>query len=434
MSERVHGLYDEAKIYVKGGDGGNGAVAFRREKFVPRGGPAGGNGGKGGDVYLIVDPHLNTLLPFRKKIHFKAERGEHGKGKNQHGRSGRDLYIPVPPGTLVYDAETGELLADLTEPGQKVLVARGGRGGRGNAAFKSSVRQAPRIAEKGEPGEERWLRLELKLIADVGIVGVPNAGKSTLLARVSNARPKIADYPFTTLQPNLGLVEVNGRDFVMADIPGLIEGAHAGAGLGHQFLRHVERCRVLIHLLNGESPDPVGDFEAINQELALFNPTLAEKPQLVVFNKIDLPHVRERWPEVKKALKERGVQDPMAISAATGEGVRDMLRRVLQMLEQAPQPVPVQPAAERVWRLEEDEDTFTIERDEETGVWIVRGKRIERIARMTNWDYYDAIMRFQRILDRMGITEALEKAGVQEGDTVRIGDVELVWSTEEVPA
>lgn len=426
-------LYDEAKIYVKGGDGGNGAVAFRREKFVPRGGPAGGNGGKGGDVYLVVDPHLNTLLPFRKKVHFKAERGEHGKGKNQHGRSGRDLYIPVPPGTLVYDAETGELLADLTEPGQKVLVARGGRGGRGNAAFKSSVRQAPRIAEKGEPGEERWLRLELKLIADVGIVGVPNAGKSTLLSRVSNARPKVADYPFTTLQPHLGLVEVEGRDFVMADIPGLIEGAHEGAGLGHRFLRHVERCRVLIHLLNGDSPDPVGDFDAINQELALFNPALAEKPQLVVYNKIDLPHARERWPEVKAALRARGVEDPMAISAVTGEGVPEMLRRVVQMLDTAPEPAQVQPAPARVWRLEEDEDAFTVERDEETGTWVVRGKRIERVARMTNWDYYDAIMRFQRILDRMGITEALEKAGVQEGDTVRIGDVELVWSNEEVP-
>ncbi len=427
------GLYDEAKIYVKGGDGGNGAVAFRREKFVPRGGPAGGNGGKGGDVYLVVDPHLNTLLPFRKRIHFKAERGEHGKGKNQHGRSGRDLYIPVPPGTLVYDAETGELLADLTEPGQKVLVARGGRGGRGNAAFKSSVRQAPRIAEKGEPGEERWLRLELKLMADVGIVGVPNAGKSTLLARVSNARPKIADYPFTTLQPNLGLVEVDNRDFVMADIPGLIEGAHEGAGLGHQFLRHVERCRVLIHLLNGDSPDPIGDFEAINQELALFNPTLAEKPQLVVYNKIDLPHARQRWPEVREALKARGVEEPLAISAVTGEGVQEMLRRVVRMLEEVPEPARVQPAPARVWRLEEDEDHFTIERDEETGEWVIKGKKIERLARMTNWDYYDAILRFHRILERMGVTEALEKAGIQEGDTVRIGDVELVWTTEEVP-
>ncbi len=426
-------MYDRAKIYVKGGDGGNGAVAFRREKYVPRGGPAGGNGGKGGDVYLVVDPRLNTLLPFRYKVHFKAERGEHGKGKNQHGRSGKDVYISVPPGTLVYDAETGELLADLTEPGQKVLVARGGRGGRGNAAFKNSVRQAPRIAEKGEPGEERWLRLELKLIADVGIVGVPNAGKSTLLSRISNARPKIADYPFTTLDPHLGLVVVDNRDMVVADIPGLIEGAHTGAGLGHEFLRHVERCRVLIHLLNGDSPDPVGDFDVINQELALFNPQLAEKPQVVVYNKMDLPHARERWPQVRQALEERGVRDPFAISAVTGEGIQEMLRYVRAMLDRAPEPSLVQPAPARVWRLEEDEDAFTVERDEETGDWVVRGKRIERIARMTNWDYYDAILRFQRILDRMGITEALEKAGVQEGDTVRIGDVELVWSYEEVP-
>ncbi len=421
-------LYDEAKIYVKGGDGGNGAVAFRREKFVPRGGPAGGNGGKGGDVYLVVDPHLNTLLPFRKQIHFKAENGRHGRGKNQHGRAGEDLYVPVPPGTLVYDAHTGELLADLTTPGQKVRVARGGRGGRGNAAFKSSVRQAPRIAEKGEPGEERWLRLELKLLADVGIVGVPNAGKSTLLSRVSNARPKIADYPFTTLQPNLGLVEVDGRDFVMADIPGLIEGAHAGAGLGHAFLRHVERCRVLIHLLNGDSPDPVGDFDAINQELALFNPALADKAQLVVYNKIDLPHARERWPDVAAALRARGVRDPMAISAVTGEGVHDMLRRVVSMLDSTPVETAQHATPTRVWRLEEDEDHFTVERDPATDAWIVRGKKVERLARMTNWDYYDAILRFQRILDRMGVTDALIKAGVQEGDTVRIGDVELVWS------
>ncbi len=423
-------LYDEAKIYVKGGDGGNGAVAFRREKFVPRGGPAGGNGGRGGNVYLVVDPHLSTLLPFHKQIHFKAESGQHGRGKNQHGRSGKDLYVPVPPGTLVYDAETGELLADLTEPGQKVLVARGGRGGRGNAAFKSSVRQAPRIAEKGEPGEERWLRLELKLLADVGIVGVPNAGKSTLLSRVSNARPKIADYPFTTLQPNLGLVEVGNRDFVMADIPGLIEGAHAGAGLGHAFLKHVERCRVLIHLLNGDSPDPVGDFDAINQELALFNPALAEKPQLVVYNKMDLPHARERWPEVAAALRARGVEAPMAISAVTGEGVQDMLYRVVRLLDEAPEEVTLHASPARVWRLEEDEDHFTVERDPETEAWVVRGKKVERLARMTNWDYYDAILRFQRILDRMGVTEALVKAGVREGDTVRIGDVELVWTDE----
>ncbi len=423
-------LYDEAKIYVKAGDGGNGVVAFRREKFVPRGGPAGGSGGKGGDVYLVVDPHVSTLLPFRYKVHYRAERGQHGRGKGQHGRAGKDVYIPVPPGTMVYDAETGELLADLTEPGQKVLVARGGRGGRGNMAFKSSTRQAPRIAEKGEPGEERWLRLELKLLADVGIVGKPNAGKSTLLSRISNARPKIADYPFTTLQPNLGLVQVGNRDFVVADIPGLIEGAHKGAGLGDRFLRHVERTRVLIHLLDGTSEDPVADFEAINRELREYSPTLAQKPQLVVVNKIDVPEVRARWPQIKAALEAKGVREPMAISAATGEGVDAMLQRVVQMLEEAPEPEPIRPEEVRVWRLEEDEDAFTVEYDPDEGVWIVRGKAIERLANKTNWDYYDSVMRFQRILDHRGITEALEKAGVQEGDTVRIGNVELVWTYE----
>jgi len=426
-------LYDEAKIYVKGGDGGNGVVAFRREKFVPRGGPAGGNGGKGGDVYLRVDPHLNTLLLFRQRVHFKAERGQHGRGKNQYGRSGEDLYIPVPPGTMVYDAETGELLADLTHPGETVRVARGGRGGRGNTAFRNSVRQAPRIAEKGEPGEERWLRLEMKLLADVGLIGMPNAGKSTLLSAISNARPKIADYPFTTLQPNLGLVQVGKRDFVVADIPGLIEGAHKGAGLGDRFLRHVERTRVLIHLLNGESPDPVGDYQAINQELALFNPMLADKVQLVVYNKIDVPHVRERWPDVEATLHQQGVNDPVAISAATGEGVQELLYRVAQALDQAPQPVIIPPEEARVWRLPEDEEAFHIDYNAAEQTWVVRGARVERVARMTTWDHYDAIMRFQRILDRMGVTEALEAAGVQDGDTVRIGSVELVWTNEGVP-
>jgi len=417
-------FFDEARIYVKGGDGGNGCVSFRREKYVPMGGPDGGDGGRGGNIYLVVDPSLNTLVHFRQRVHFKAQRGAHGRGKNQHGRSGEDLYIPVPPGTVVYDDETGELLADLVTPGQKALVARGGRGGRGNAAFKSPTNQAPRIAERGEPGEERWLRLELKLIADVGIVGVPNAGKSTLLARVTAAKPKIADYPFTTLVPNLGVVQVDHRDFVMADIPGLIEGAHSGAGLGDQFLRHIERCRVLIHLLNGLSPDPIGDWEAINQELELFNPHLADKPQVVAFNKMDLPEVRERWPEVRRALQERGV-DPLAISAVTGEGVQELLYRVLELLDRQPEEVEVPEESMRVFRPTPEEEAFTIER--EGDVWRVKGKRVERAAAMTNWDYYEAILRFHRILEAMGVTRALEEAGIKEGDTVVIGDVELVW-------
>lgn len=424
-------FFDEARIHVRAGDGGNGIVAFRREKYVPLGGPSGGNGGKGGDVSLIVDLHLNTLISFKKRIHYRAQRGDHGRGKNQQGRSGEDCLIAVPPGTVVYDADSGELLADLVEPGQQAVVAHCGRGGRGNAAFATSTNQAPRLAENGAPGESRWLRLELKLIADVGIVGVPNAGKSTLLAAVSAARPKIADYPFTTLVPNLGVTVVDDRDFVLADIPGLIEGAHTGAGLGHAFLRHVERCRVLIHLLNGISPDPLGDRDAINQELQLFNPALADKPQVVVLNKMDLTEVRELWPRVQHSLQQKGLE-PMVISAVTGEGVTALMRRVAGLVEALPPP----PAVEEdvvVFALPEDEAAFTVEREGRPAGrpnWRVRGKRIERVMKMTNWDYYEAALRFQRILEAMGITQALEEGGVQEGDTVIIGDVELTWGEQ----
>ena len=296
-------LIDEALIYVKAGDGGNGVVAFRREAHVPRGGPDGGNGGKGADVYLVADPQTNTLLYFHKHMRFLAPNGVHGRGKNQTGAQGEDLNISVPIGTVAYDADTGQVLADLIETGQRTLLAHGGRGGRGNRVFRSSTNQAPRIAENGEPGEELRVRLELKLLADIGIIGVPNAGKSTLLSRVSAARPKIADYPFTTLEPTLGVVVVGDRDLVLADIPGLIEGAHAGVGLGHAFLRHIERTRVLIHLLNGVSPDPLGDYEAINQELELFNPHLMAKPQIVVLNKMDIPEVRAAWPKLARGLR-----------------------------------------------------------------------------------------------------------------------------------
>ncbi|MGC8780193.1 MAG: GTPase ObgE [Anaerolineae bacterium] len=423
-------FFDEAKIYVKAGDGGNGVVAFRREAHVPRGGPSGGNGGKGGDVYLEADPQQNTLIQFSQQVHFRAANGAHGRGKNQTGAQGADLIIRVPIGTVAYDDASGELLADLITAGQRALVARGGRGGRGNAAFKSPTNQAPRIAENGEPGEERWLRLELKLLADVGIVGVPNAGKSTLLARVSAARPKIADYPFTTLEPNLGVVVVDNRDFVMADIPGLIEGAHAGAGLGHAFLRHIERTRVLIHLLNGLSPDPVGDYEAINLELRLFNPALAAKPQVVVLNKLDLPEVQALWPALAARLAALGVSEPMAISAATGEGVPALLRRVAALLARLPAPfVGAEAAAapERPIAAPTEDKSFTITREPD-GAYRVQGPYIERIVKMTRWEYYDAVMRFQRILEALGITEALIARGVREGDTVRIGAIELEWS------
>ena len=418
---------DEAKIYVKAGDGGNGAVAFRREAHVPRGGPSGGNGGRGGDVHVEADPQQNTLIAFTHKIHFRAEHGSHGAGKNQTGASGTDLVIKVPVGTVVYEVETGLLIADLAEPGMRALVAAGGRGGRGNFTFRSPTHQAPRIAENGEPGEDRALRLELKLLADVGIVGIPNAGKSTLLSRISAARPKIADYPFTTLEPNLGTVLIDTRDMVWADIPGLIEGAHEGAGLGHQFLRHIERTRLLVHLLNGMSEDPLGDYDVINQELELFNPALAAKPQIVVMNKLDLTEALERWPDVGTGLRKRGVREPMAISAVSGEGVQSLLRRAADMLAELPPPPRLEDVQPLLPPTREEDMSFSVEREPD-GAYRVRGRRIERIVKMTQWEYYDAVMRFQRILKALGITDALVQRGVQEGDTVRIGDKELEWS------
>jgi len=417
--------YDEAKITVRSGDGGNGIVHFRREKFVPRGGPSGGDGGKGGDVYLIVKPTMNTLIYFTDHIRFKAQNGAHGGSSNKTGRSGEDLYIDVPPGTIVRDADTGQVLTDLVEPGQKLLVAKGGRGGRGNARFASSTNQAPRIAEKGEPGEERSLKLELRLLADVGIVGVPNAGKSTLLSVISNARPKIADYPFTTLEPNLGVVQLDDRDVVFADIPGLIEGAHTGAGLGHDFLRHIQRTRVLVHMLDGAGEDPIGDFHQINSELALFDDRLAQKPQIVVLNKMDLPQAQERWPAIQAELVRLGY-DPMAISAATHQEVRELVNRTVQTLDNLPEEQPTAEAEMPVYQLDEDPLAFTIEREPDGG-YRVSGKRIERAAAMTYWDYDQTVVRFHRILESMGVIAALKKAGVRPGDTVRIGEVELEW-------
>ncbi|MBP8973720.1 MAG: GTPase ObgE [Anaerolineae bacterium] len=417
--------FDEATIHVRSGDGGAGLVHFRREKFVPRGGPSGGDGGRGGDVYLVVKPTLNTLIAFSRQSHFRAENGAPGGPSNKTGRSADDLLIEVPPGTMVRDAATGALLADLTQPGQRVLVARGGRGGRGNARFATSTNQAPRIAEKGEPGEGRTLHLELKLLADVGIVGVPNAGKSTLLAVISNARPKIADYPFTTLQPNLGVVVLDDRDLVFADIPGLIEGAHAGAGLGHDFLRHIQRTRVLVHLLDGTAADPIADFHQINTELALFDDALSAKPQIVALNKLDLPDVQARWPQISAEMTRLGYE-VMAISAATGQNVRAVLNRAVQVLDSLPA-APPEPAERPVYQLDEDPFAFTVTPLRQ-GEFRVAGKRIERAVAMTYWDYDQAVTRFQRILETMGVTAALREAGVKPGDTVFIGDMELEWS------
>jgi len=418
-------FFDKAKIHVKAGDGGNGVVAFRREKFVPRGGPSGGNGGRGGHVHLVVDANLNTLHSFHRQVHFQAEPGGHGRGSDRTGANGADLYIPVPLGTLVRESETGRVLADMVRAGQKTLIVRGGRGGRGNAAFKSSRNNAPRVAENGELGEEVWLELEMKIVADVGIVGVPNAGKSTLLSVISAARPKIADYPFTTVEPSLGVAEINHRQIVVTDIPGLLEGAHEGIGLGLDFLRHVEHSRILIHLIDGASPDPLGDYAAINQELQLFNPALADKPQLAVLNKMDLPAAQAIWPEIERKLTGLG-QPAMSISAVTGANLDMLLYRLQEMLDALPVEDTV--AEDELVEIapDVDEKAFTIDQPA-PDLWNVQGIAIERVVQMTNWDYYEAAMRFQRILRAMGIVDALRSAGVSEGDRVRVGDVELVW-------
>ncbi len=418
-------FFDKARIHVNAGDGGNGIVAFRREKFMPRGGPCGGTGGRGGNIYLKADASLNTLHMFHRQVHFQAERGGHGGGSDKTGANGNDMSIAVPLGTIARDGETGEILADLVREGQEILVVRGGRGGRGNAAFKSSRNNAPRVAENGESGEAVWLELEMKIVADVGIVGVPNAGKSTLLSVISAARPKIASYPFTTVEPSLGVAEVDHRQIVVTDIPGLLEGAHEGVGLGLEFLRHVERSRVLIHLLNGASPDPLGDYAAINQELQLFNPALAHKPQLVVLNKMDLPDAQAQWPAVEEAISAAG-QPVMSISAVTRSNLDMLLYRIQDMLDALPvEDVVAQDELVEI-APEADERSFVVNQLAKD-LWQIEGVAVERAAQMTNWDYYEAAMRFQRILKAMGITEELRSIGVVEGDRVQIADIELIW-------
>jgi len=417
-------FYDQAHITVRGGDGGNGVVAFRREKYIPFGGPSGGNGGGGGSVYLRANERLNTLIAFSRVRRYVAQDGTHGSGKSQQGKSGDDLIVDVPLGTLVYDRASNELLGDLVRDGQLLLVARGGRGGRGNEVFKSSARQTPKFAERGEPGQIVELDLELKLIADVGLLGMPNAGKSTLLAAVSAARPKIADYPFTTLNPMLGVIEQDGQTFVMADIPGLIEGAHTGSGLGLQFLRHVERTRLLVHLVSGEGKDPLADYHTINRELALYDEQLAEVPQIAVLTNLDISEVREAAPRLLKALQEAS-GEAYAISAVTGEGLIELKRAILARLASLPVPalpdeLPVltpQAPSERGWRVSRVE----------AGVYRVQGKEIERLAIMTDWNVPEAWERFERILVARGISVALIAAGVGEGDMVRFGEIELEW-------
>jgi GTP-binding protein len=399
-------------------------IHFHREKFVPRGGPDGGDGGRGGDVVLEVSPTLNTLSLFRHRSQFMAPDGEKGGPNNMTGRSAETLVVLVPPGTIVRDADTGELLGDLVESHQRLLVCKGGRGGRGNPHFANSRIQAPRTGEKGEPGQEKNLALELKLIADVGIVGVPNAGKSSLLASVTRATPKIADYPFTTIDPNLGVAELDlDTSLVLADIPGLIEGAHQGVGLGFSFLKHIVRTRVLIHVLDGMSDDPIADFSQINSEMALFDPQLGKKPQIVAFNKMDLPDAQERWPQVKQFLEEKGYET-LPISAAAHTNVKELLWKAADLLKNAP-PIEEPAASLPVYKPVEDPRAFTVEKTEDG--WQVHGRSIERAAEMTYWDAEGSVRRFQKIMVTLGVEDALRKAGVQEGDTVFIGDYELEW-------
>lgn len=397
---------------------------FRREKFVPLGGPDGGDGGKGGDVIFEVRVTLNTLSAFRQNEKFMAEDGKKGGGSEMTGRGGKNLIIQVPPGTVLFDAETGALLGDLTTAGQQLLVCKGGRGGLGNQHYATSRNQAPRTAERGAPHEEKKLRLELKLIADIGIIGLPNAGKSTLLAALTNAKPKIGDYPFTTLEPNLGVANVDDdATVVMADIPGLIEGAAEGAGLGHDFLRHIQRTRVLIHMVDGLSEDPLADYSQINSELALFDPKLATKPQIVALNKIDQPEVQERLEKIKASFKKKDIE-LFTLSAMARTNTRDILIAAHRKLAE----IPIEEIDEAlpVYKPEVDPNQFAISREDD-GNWRVKGVAIERSAKMTYFEHDGSLRRFQKLLEKLGVDKALREAGVEEGDTVFIGEFELEW-------
>ncbi|MFN2449085.1 MAG: GTPase ObgE [Candidatus Baltobacteraceae bacterium] len=416
---------DEATVTVVAGSGGDGVVAWRREKYVPKGGPAGGDGGHGGTVYLQATPELSTLVEFRFKRQFAADTGKSGAKSNKSGRAGDDLVIPVPVGTLVYrtlEDEPEAFLTDLKRPGERIVVAKGGRGGQGNQHYATSTRQAPRFAEKGEPGERCTLRLELRLLADCGIVGLPNAGKSTLLSAVSAARPKIADYPFTTLEPQLGVVRLSDEEsFVMVDVPGLIEGAHAGAGLGDQFLRHVERTRVLIHLLDGAKTldEILADKDVIENELRAWKAGLAGKPSMLVVSKLDLPEAQERLEQLRERFAAvRG------ISSATGAGVKDLLFAIWREIQNTPLPEIVKPEPAHI--VLKPNEPFVIQRDRDA--FVVSGERIERLAAMTDFDSDEGLAHFEQILAKMGVEKKLREMGALEGDTVRIGTFEFTYS------
>ncbi len=420
---------DKAKINLKAGKGGDGAVAFRREIYVPAGGPAGGDGGNGGDIIFEVDEGMRTLMDFRYKKHYNASNGEDGKGKNMFGKAGEDLILRVPPGTIIREETTGYIIADLTDHKDSVVVAKGGRGGKGNTKFKTSTRQAPRFAIAGERGQELAVRLELKLIADVGLIGFPNVGKSTLLSVVTSAKPKIANYHFTTLTPNLGVVETKyGDSFVLADIPGLIEGAHEGTGLGHEFLRHVERTKLLIHVLDVaglEDRDPLEDFEKINQELYLYNEELAKKPQVVAANKTDIPDSHTNIEKLKSVLEEQKIE-VFPISAATNQGLDELLSYVskrLKELEKLEKETIVE--EEKVYKYEDTEDRNYFEVNIEDGVYIVEGRFIERLVNSTNFEDMDSLSYFQKLLRDRGVIDKLKELGVNEGDLVRMYGIEF---------
>ncbi|MDQ0858229.1 GTPase ObgE [Bacillus sp. V2I10] len=421
---------DQVKIYVKGGDGGNGLVAFRREKYVPKGGPAGGDGGKGADVIFEVEEGLRTLMDFRYQRHFKADRGQHGMSKNQHGRNATPMIVKVPPGTVVMEEETRTVIADLTEHGQQAVIAKGGRGGRGNSRFATPSNPAPELSENGEPGQERNIIMELKLLADVGLVGFPSVGKSTLLSVVSSAKPKIAEYHFTTLVPNLGVVETgDGRSFVMADLPGLIEGAHEGVGLGHQFLRHIERTRVIVHVIDmssGEGRDPYEDYLTINAELKEYNLRLTERPQIIVANKMDMPESEENLAAFKEKLEDDLPIFP--VSAITREGVRELLFEIMNTIEKTPE-FPLYEEEDLsdhrvLYKFDKEAAEFEITRDSD-GTFVVSGEKVEYLFKMTNFLREESIRRFSRQLRGMGIDEALRQRGAKDGDIVRLLEFEF---------
>lgn len=415
---------DSVVIWVSSGKGGDGIVHMHREKYRAKGGPDGGDGGRGGDIIFEVEPRMNTLNRFHFNERFMAESGKNGGPSNRSGKSAPDLVIQVPPGTLIYNDETTELIGDLVTPGQRLIVAKGGRGGRGNQHFATSRQQVPLTAEKGEPGEEFTLRLELKLIADVGLVGMPNAGKSSILASTTRAKPKIANYPFTTLFPNLGVVPLGlDNTMVLADIPGLIEGASEGVGLGYEFLRHIQRTRVLIHVLDGMSEDPIEDFDVINNELELFDERLSHSPQIVVLNKMDLPDVETKFEALAGTLKERGIE-LMPVSAATSMNMKELMWKTYQVLQDTP--IEVVEEELPVYRADEDPRAFEVEEIDE-GVYQVSGKMVEKAAAMTYFDQVGSVRRFQRLMERLGVEKALRQAGIQEGDTVVVGEWEMEW-------